>query len=57
MTATRILFVVLDGISDRPSPALGGLTPLAAARKPNLDRLAKEGICGIMDTIDRKSVV
>jgi 2,3-bisphosphoglycerate-independent phosphoglycerate mutase len=51
MTATRILFVVLDGISDRPSPALGGLTPLAAAKKPVLDRLAKEGICGIMDTI------
>ena len=51
MTANRILFVVLDGISDRPSPALGGLTPLAAAKKPVLDRLAKEGICGIMDTI------
>src|SRR4030042_1220990 len=51
MTATRILFVVLDGISDRPSPALGGRTPLAAAKKPVLDRLAKEGICGIMDTI------
>jgi 2,3-bisphosphoglycerate-independent phosphoglycerate mutase len=51
MTAHKILFIVLDGISDRPSPALGGLTPLAAARKPVLDRLAKEGICGIMDTI------
>jgi 2,3-bisphosphoglycerate-independent phosphoglycerate mutase len=51
MTANKILFVVLDGISDRPSPALGGLTPLAAAEKPVLDRLAKEGICGIMDTI------
>ena len=51
MTANRILFVVLDGISDRPSPALGGLTPLAAAKKPVLDRLAQEGICGIMDTI------
>jgi len=51
MTANKILFVVLDGISDRPSPALGGITPLAAAKKPVLDRLAKEGICGIMDTI------
>src|SRR4030042_5215612 len=51
MTATRILFVVLDGISDRPSPALGGRTPLAAAKQPVLDRLAREGICGIMDTI------
>ncbi len=51
MTATKILFVVLDGISDRPCPALGGITPLAAAKKPVLDRLAKEGVCGIMDTI------
>jgi 2,3-bisphosphoglycerate-independent phosphoglycerate mutase len=51
MTANKILFVVLDGVSDRPSPALGGITPLAAARKPVLNRLAQEGICGIMDTI------
>ncbi len=51
MTANKILFVVLDGVSDRPSPALGGLTPLAAAKKPVLDRLTQEGICGIMDTI------
>ena len=51
MTAKKILFIVLDGISDRPCPELGGLTPLAAAKKPVLDRLAHEGICGIMDTI------
>ena len=51
MTAQKILFVVLDGISDRPCPELGGLTPLTAAKKPVLDRLAREGICGIMDTI------
>lgn len=51
MIAKKILFVVLDGISDRPCPELGGLTPLAAAQKPVLDRLAREGICGIMDTI------
>jgi len=51
MTANKILFLVLDGISDRPSPVLGGTTPLAAARTPVLNRLAAEGICGIMDTI------
>jgi 2,3-bisphosphoglycerate-independent phosphoglycerate mutase len=51
MTASRILFIVLDGISDRPCPELGGITPLAAARKPVLDKLAQEGCCGIMDTI------
>jgi 2,3-bisphosphoglycerate-independent phosphoglycerate mutase len=51
MTATKIRFIALDGISDRPCPDLGGLTPLSAAKKPVLDRLAREGICGIMDTI------
>ena len=51
MTAHKILFVVIDGLSDRPCPELGGLTPLEAAKKPVLDRLATEGICGIMDTI------
>jgi 2,3-bisphosphoglycerate-independent phosphoglycerate mutase len=51
MTAHKILFVVIDGLSDRPCPELGNLTPLEAAKKPVLDQLAREGICGIMDTI------
>ncbi|MDD5143332.1 2,3-bisphosphoglycerate-independent phosphoglycerate mutase [Methanoregula sp.] len=51
MTAKKILFIVLDGISDRPCPALRGGTPLSMAKKPVLDKLAAEGICGIMDTI------
>jgi 2,3-bisphosphoglycerate-independent phosphoglycerate mutase len=51
MTAHKILFVVIDGLSDRPCPELGGRTPLEAATKPVLNRLAREGICGIMDTI------
>jgi len=51
MTANKILFIVIDGVSDRPCPELRGLTPLAAAKKPVLDKLAAEGVCGIMDTI------
>ena len=51
MTAEKVLLVILDGISDRPCPELKGLTPLQAARKPNLDRVARDGICGIMDPI------
>ncbi|MDD1684516.1 MAG: 2,3-bisphosphoglycerate-independent phosphoglycerate mutase [Methanoregula sp.] len=51
MTASKILFIILDGISDRPCPDLNGLTPLAAAKTPVLDKLAAEGCCGIMDTI------
>jgi 2,3-bisphosphoglycerate-independent phosphoglycerate mutase len=51
MTARKILFLVLDGISDRPCPELAGKTPLQAAKKPNLDAFARQGVCGIMDTI------
>ncbi|MCX6682313.1 MAG: 2,3-bisphosphoglycerate-independent phosphoglycerate mutase [Methanoregula sp.] len=51
MTARKILFLVLDGISDRPCPELAGKTPLQAAKKPNLDAFTREGVCGIMDTI------
>jgi 2,3-bisphosphoglycerate-independent phosphoglycerate mutase len=51
MTARTVLFLVLDGISDRPCPELDGKTPLQAASTPILDRLAKGGTCGIMDTI------
>ena len=51
MIAHKVLFLVLDGISDRPCEALNGRTPLSAARTPVLDRIAAEGVCGIMDTI------
>jgi len=51
MIAEKVLFLVLDGISDRPCEALNGQTPLSAARTPVLDRLAAEGVCGIMDTV------
>jgi 2,3-diphosphopglycerate-independent phosphoglycerate mutase len=30
---------------------VNGTTPLEAAETPNMDKLAKEGICGIMDTV------
>ena len=46
--ANKILFIVLDGASDRP---VEGKTPLAQASKPNMDALAFGGINGIMDTI------
>ncbi len=51
MTAHKVILLVLDGVSDRPCPELGGKTPLQTARTPVLDRIAREGICGIMDTI------
>jgi 2,3-bisphosphoglycerate-independent phosphoglycerate mutase len=51
MTARKVLLLVLDGVSDRPCKGLRGLTPLQAARTPVLDRIAREGVCGIMDPI------
>jgi 2,3-bisphosphoglycerate-independent phosphoglycerate mutase len=51
MTAEKVLLLIIDGVSDRPCPDLGNLTPLQAAHTPVLDRIAAEGVCGIMDTI------
>jgi 2,3-bisphosphoglycerate-independent phosphoglycerate mutase len=48
---TPTLVVFIDGMADNEIPALGGKTPLAAATKPTLDRLAREGSCGLTDSI------
>ena len=39
----------MDGMGDRPIKELGNKTPLEAANTPNMDRMAAEGITGIMD--------
>ena len=49
----KILYVILDGLGDRPSPALGDMTPLEAAATPNLDRLADEGRQGTVITVGK----
>jgi 2,3-bisphosphoglycerate-independent phosphoglycerate mutase len=43
----KIILVLLDGVGDRSYPALNNLTPLEAARTPNLDRLASLGGNGL----------
>lgn len=45
----KILFIVIDGLGDKPIPQLGNKTPLEAAKTPNLDWLAKNGICGFLE--------
>ena len=42
----KYVVCVPDGCSDHPVPELGGLTPLQAARTPNLDALAARGRVG-----------
>jgi len=46
MKATRLVYVLLDGIGDLPHPSLNDLTPLEAAYTPNLDALARNGAMG-----------
>lgn len=48
----KVLFIILDGLSDRPIKQLGNKTPLEAAKKPNLNKLASRGMTGIMHTVD-----
>ena len=45
------LLLIIDGVADRPVRALGGRTPLEAAETPTLDRLAREGQCGLADPV------
>ena len=40
-----------DGMADWPCPEFGGRTPLQAARKPNMDRIAARGEFGLVATI------
>ncbi len=40
-----------DGMADEPLESLGGKTLLQAAYKPNMDRIAREGRCGLFRTL------
>jgi 2,3-bisphosphoglycerate-independent phosphoglycerate mutase len=44
----KAILFICDGLGDLP---VKGRTPLEAARKKNIDRLAKEGINGMMSTL------
>ncbi len=48
MSALPILFIILDGLADRPQPVLNGKTPLEAAHTPHLDQLAALGTTGLL---------
>lgn len=42
----KYILVIGDGMADNPVPELGGKTPLEAAKKPTIDRLAAQGRMG-----------
>jgi 2,3-bisphosphoglycerate-independent phosphoglycerate mutase len=47
----KVILVICDGMGDLPQKELGNKTPLEAANTPNMDKLAKEGITGIMHVL------
>ncbi len=47
---SRIVLLVMDGLGGLPHPETGK-TELESARKPNLNRIARESICGLIDPV------
>ncbi|MFV0331827.1 MAG: cofactor-independent phosphoglycerate mutase [Dysgonomonas sp.] len=47
----KTIIILADGAADEPITALGGKTPLQAAKKPYIDMLAAKGKSGELDTI------
>ncbi|HEV2946070.1 MAG TPA: cofactor-independent phosphoglycerate mutase [Gemmataceae bacterium] len=47
----KYAIVIPDGCADDPQESLGGKTPLQAARKPNMDRIAQRGLVGLSNNV------
>jgi len=47
----KLVVLLGDGMADLPLVALRGKTPLQAANKPNMDRLARQGKSGLAQTV------
>ncbi|MDR0900774.1 MAG: 2,3-bisphosphoglycerate-independent phosphoglycerate mutase, partial [Methanobrevibacter sp.] len=45
------IILIMDGLGDRPLKELNNKTPLEGANTPYMDKLAKNGINGLMDSI------
>jgi 2,3-bisphosphoglycerate-independent phosphoglycerate mutase len=50
ISPSKIVLLVIDGVGGLPQPKTGK-TELESANKPNLDHLAKESICGLIDPV------
>jgi len=51
MTSLKTLFVILDGLGDHVIKELGNKTPLEAAEKESIDKLARYSDCGLVHVI------
>lgn len=47
----KYVVILGDGMADEPLPELSGKTPLEYAKTPHMDRIAREGACGLLQTI------
>ncbi|MBM3174088.1 MAG: phosphoglycerate mutase, partial [Chloroflexi bacterium] len=50
LSPSKIVLLVIDGLGGLPDPKTGK-TELETAHTPNLDHLAKRGICGLSDPV------
>jgi 2,3-bisphosphoglycerate-independent phosphoglycerate mutase len=48
-----IIYVILDGVGDKPIPNRGNKTPLEIAKTPHLDKYTAQGIMGTLYTVGR----
>ncbi len=51
MTPRKTIVFLGDGMADDPIPALGGKTPLQAAKTPAMDSIARDGVSGTLLTL------
>lgn len=47
----KYIVVLYDGMADYPVPKFDGKTPMEMAKKPNLDKLARNGEIGLVKTV------
>lgn len=49
----KYVIIIPDGCADEPQESLGGKTPLQAARLPNMDRIARQGVVGRSNNVPK----
>jgi 2,3-bisphosphoglycerate-independent phosphoglycerate mutase len=47
---SKMVFLIIDGVGGLPHPKTGK-TELESARRPNLNRIARDSICGLIDPV------
>ncbi|MCJ7791589.1 MAG: phosphoglycerate mutase, partial [Dehalococcoidia bacterium] len=47
---SKIVLLVIDGVGGLPHPETGK-TELESARRPNLNRIARDSLCGLIDPV------